>query len=193
MSDPEQREPEPKEQEPEKREPTVKEQIDSAMAVYKGEIAGLNKRNSELEKELKRAAKDKEDLAKAHMSDKERHEFDNQKREEDMARREAVVEEQQREAMINLALSANGVDASAKELMQTPKTPEEADAWTALFQEAVKAGVEKGVNVALAKGNGAPKSGAGSGVTAKLLDSFEDGKNASPEAFQQYLEATINS
>jgi len=155
--------------------------ITAAEERFKADVAGLNRRNSELEKEL-------ESEKVSHLSDKEKLEYEKQLRETDLADREAKLAEAVRVNMITNGLASNKLDISVANLMRTPATAEELQTWVTDFSVMVQTETEKRVNEALT--GSAPKSGPTPG-NAKPLANFEDGRNASKEEFENYLKSVV--
>jgi len=175
---------EPKVEEP--KEENVDNKIKEAMDKYseqvKSEISGLNRRNTELEKEL-------EAEKTAHMSDKDKLEYEKEQRDKDLAEREERLVEAERKNVITSGLAEKGLDLSVSNLMNKPTNAAELVAWLETFESLVNPEVEKQVNIRLSAG-GKPTSG-GTPTTVKPLNSFEDAKNASEEDFKAYLETQM--
>jgi len=167
------------------QELTVDEKIASAIAEQnervKAEMSGLNRRNSELEKEL-------ENEKIANMTDKERekHEIAQLREENEQYKtRQADIE---RKALITEGLASNSIDPSAMELMREPKDSDGVQGWVSNFNARVESEVAKRVNERLA-GAPVPKS---SGNQAQVNYEGKKGEDMTPEEFEAYLADTVN-
>lgn len=166
------------------QELTIDEKIEAAIAAQnervKAEMSGLNRRNSELEKEL-------EDAKIANMTEKERekHEIAQLKQENEQYKtRQADIE---RKALITEGLASNSIDPSAMELMREPKDSDSILGWVANFNARVESEVAKRVNERLA-GAPTPKSGV---KTPSADYQGKRGQDMSKEEFDAYLADTL--
>jgi type IV secretory pathway VirB4 component len=148
---------------------------------FKAEISGLNRKNTELEKEL-----DKERVAK--MSETERLKHEKEAAEKRAADLEARQQEYQVEQMILAGLAGAKINPAVKQLMQRPETDAAINDWVKTFAGIVDAEAEIRVNERL-KGK-APQASTQRGPV-KALENFKDGQNASEAEFLAYLEKTL--
>lgn len=173
------------EQEPQSNDVDVDSKIQAAIQEvqkqFKSEISGLNRRNSELEKEL-------ESERKAKMSETERYKFEKEAAEKRAADLEARQQEYQTEQMITAGLAAKEINVTVKSLMKRPETAEDLVEWVNIFNKTVESEVERRVNQRLA--GKTPESSPNKEPT-KNLQSFADGKAASEDDFLAYLKQTI--
>ena len=151
--------------------------IDEVQKQFKSEIAGLNRKNSELEKELETERKTK-------MTDLERVQFEKEAAEKRAAALEAQQEEYKVDQMIMAGLSAKEINVGVKSLMSRPATADELLNWINNFTTSVESEVERRVNERL-KGKD-PGTSEKKGP-AKKLDSFADGQTATEAEFLEYL------
>ena len=178
--EPEKPEPDPK-PEPESVDDKIKAAVTAAIDGVKGEIAGLNRKNTELETEL-------ESEKKAHMTDSKRLEYEREQKDTALAEREQRVTELERNNRITDGLATAGLDLSAKELMVIPSTDEDVAAWVARQMTFINAEVEKRVAEALTTG---PKPKGSPGPTlVKDFDSKTIGSATEAEAID-YLAKII--
>jgi len=157
--------------------------IDEVQKQFKTEIAGLNRKNSELEKELETERKTK-------MTDLERVQFEKEAAEKKAATLEAQQEQFKVDQMIMAGLSAKEINVGVKSLMKRPGTADELVNWINTFTASVETEVERRVNERL---KGKTPDSSGQQATTKTLDSFKDGNSASEAEFIEYLKQTIGA
>lgn len=175
------------ESKPEQSQNDVDSKITAAMAEiekkFKTEIAGLNRRNTELEKELETEHKSK-------MTETERLKFEKEAAEKRAADLEAKQQEYQTDQMIMAGLAAKDINATAKSLMVKPGTAEELVAWMTTFTKTIESEVERRVNERLTS---APPKASDKKPVGKTLETFEDGKSATEAEFLEYLKTQLGA
>jgi len=173
----------PEEQQPQ-TEPTVDEKIAAAIAAqtesFKAEINGLNRRNTELEKEL-------ENEKIAHMSEKEREKHEAEQLRIENEQLKAHAQEIQRKALITNGLASDGLDPSVMSLMREPKDESELEGWKAQLNKLIEPEVQKRVNERLA---GTPKPKGGE-TNEPVNYAGKSGAEMSQAEFNAYLAATL--
>jgi len=120
---------------------------------YKSNIAGLDRKNTELTKEL-------ESEKTAHMNDKEKAEYERKKFQEDLDKRERALSEKQWDIDAADTLSAASLSVELKQLMQRPKDRESMEAWIEAFTS-YEAKRDKVLRNEILIGNGGPKPKSG--------------------------------
>ena len=182
MSDVTEPEVEPKEEQP--QEPTIDEKIAAAKAEleerFKSEISGLNRRNSELEKEL-----ENEKIAKMNEKEREKHEAEQLRQENE--RLKADAQAIQRKALITNGLASDGFDPSVMSLMREPKDETELEGWKAHLKKLIEPEIAKRVNERL---TAAPKP-KGTSENPDVDFKGKKGQEMSKEEFDAYLVATL--
>jgi arsenate reductase-like glutaredoxin family protein len=149
---------------------------------FKAEISGLNRKNSELVKEL-------DEEKKAKMTEAERLQLEKKQAEAKAAELEEKLTAFETEQMITAGLAENKIPLAVKALMKKPGTQEELTKWVKAFSTAVESEVERRVTERLTKSK-APQSSA-EPRSFKPLENFEDGKKASDSDFLAYLGQAI--
>ena len=148
---------------------------------FKSEIAGLNRRNTELEGEL-------ESEKKARMSEKERAEYEREQKDKEIAEREQKLAAAERASTIASGIADRKLDPDVRKLMTTPTTAEEFQTWANNYEALQASYIERQVNERLA--GRAPES-SGNGKRNVALETFDDGRKASEEDFVAYLTKTV--
>lgn len=137
---------------------TMDSAIKQAMAdmdkKYKSMIDGLNRRNSELEKQL-------ETEKQEHMSEKEKSEYQFKRQQQELEARERALQQAQLDMMITNGLAGAKLSTNLRKLMSTPANEESLGEWVTQFQALVKAEADARVNAALVGQKSAPQSGNG--------------------------------
>jgi len=143
----------------------------AAMAIeekYKSNIAGLDRKNTELAKEL-------ESEKTAHMNDKEKAEYERTKFKEDLDKREKALADKQWDIDVADTLSAASLPVDLKRLMQRPVDGDSMQRWIENLT-AYEAKREKEIRneILLKNGGPAPRAGAApTTATQEELDKFD--------------------
>ena len=184
---------------PAQETPNLEEMVGKAVAnavaqvegKYKNDLAGVHKRNSELEKDL-------ESEKEAHMSDKELAKHGREKAEADLKRRESEVAHAQLELLLTNGLAEAKLSPKLRKLMAAPTDADGLKAWIEAYTDLVKNDSDARVNRSLIDSGGpAPKVGDEplKPMTEKEVDSFNWSYwNAKPKverdaAWTKHLEA----